>query len=517
MALRIRRLQAPLALLASLACATRPAAASTHARAGLDPGVRQSRIDVNRLGMYVSNLGSLCWDIEQGLSGLEYPRGQDQFLWFAAGFCIGGHVAQVPRIAVAEFRTDYVPGPIEAGTWSSDTSRFRTFRASRTDTTGWAAWVQVAGPLGAPLDSMGLKPGFPGDRAVWTVFNDANPNPPSTNLPRSAPIGVEVQQLVYAFHRPGALDQAIYVRIRAIHKGTVTLDSTRAGFFVDYWGGSPQGFHAATDTTRDIAYTYWYRENVDYYGTVGPSVGLRMLRGPWDDSRTERLRLSANSIYANGTDPRSPVEFDNVLRGLRRDGSAMVDSSTLSPTPFWSSGDPVAGSGWNAQIPPHPHGIMSAGPFTFAPGDTQDVEVVFVVGQGPSNIGSLTAMRLASDTLRTLLEDDFASAPDPVPDPPAPPPPPTFSGRIRARPNPSNAITTVQFTSWSAGDRVCIELFDVTGRPVRTLLDGPQPAGDGQASWDGRDDQGARVAAGLYFARVRSAGRSGVVRVVRVD
>ncbi|MFB3910143.1 MAG: FlgD immunoglobulin-like domain containing protein [Candidatus Eisenbacteria bacterium] len=52
-------------------------------------------------------------------------------------------------------------------------------------------------------------------------------------------------------------------------------------------------------------------------------------------------------------------------------------------------------------------------------------------------------------------------------------------------------------------------VFDVSGRRVRTLLDGPGNDGAREVLWDGRDDTGRRVAPGVYMARVTPvAGRS---------
>ncbi len=49
---------------------------------------------------------------------------------------------------------------------------------------------------------------------------------------------------------------------------------------------------------------------------------------------------------------------------------------------------------------------------------------------------------------------------------------------------------------------VRLGLYDASGRLVRALLDGPQPAGEYRVSFDGTDAQGRRLAAGLYFVRV---------------
>ena len=53
---------------------------------------------------------------------------------------------------------------------------------------------------------------------------------------------------------------------------------------------------------------------------------------------------------------------------------------------------------------------------------------------------------------------------------------------------------------------------DVTGRTVRTLLQGVAAPGRASVVWDGRDDTGSEVASGIYFFRLESAGRARTVK-----
>ena len=54
---------------------------------------------------------------------------------------------------------------------------------------------------------------------------------------------------------------------------------------------------------------------------------------------------------------------------------------------------------------------------------------------------------------------------------------------------------------------VSLRVFSVTGRLVRTLVDGPYPAGRGTVVWDGRDGDGRAAAAGVYLYRLSVDGR----------
>jgi len=50
-----------------------------------------------------------------------------------------------------------------------------------------------------------------------------------------------------------------------------------------------------------------------------------------------------------------------------------------------------------------------------------------------------------------------------------------------------------------------LALYDICGRRVKTLFDGNKPAGLQLFSWDGRDDQGRQVSAGIYFIKAETA------------
>ncbi len=72
-------------------------------------------------------------------------------------------------------------------------------------------------------------------------------------------------------------------------------------------------------------------------------------------------------------------------------------------------------------------------------------------------------------------------------------------------PNPFNAATVIEF-GIPDPQRVQVRVFDVNGRRVRTLADGPFGEGFFRRLWDGRDDAGNRAAAGIYVIRM-TAGR----------
>jgi hypothetical protein len=84
-----------------------------------------------------------------------------------------------------------------------------------------------------------------------------------------------------------------------------------------------------------------------------------------------------------------------------------------------------------------------------------------------------------------------------------------FSG---AAPNPFLDRTRFEFALPTATP-VRLELYDIGGRRVRSLLDGPQSAGRQSVTWDGRSDAGVRVDPGVYWARLEVGGRTYTRRI----
>ena len=71
------------------------------------------------------------------------------------------------------------------------------------------------------------------------------------------------------------------------------------------------------------------------------------------------------------------------------------------------------------------------------------------------------------------------------------------------RPNPFSGTTEFELVL-PEPSRVRCAIFDVAGRAVRVLRDGPIEAGAARIAWDGIDDRGRRVAPGVYFVRAEA-------------
>jgi len=81
--------------------------------------------------------------------------------------------------------------------------------------------------------------------------------------------------------------------------------------------------------------------------------------------------------------------------------------------------------------------------------------------------------------------------------------------RFWADPSVTTSTSTLRFGGSLTTD-AHLSIYDVSGRAVRWLH---LPAGGDEIVWDGRDEQGARVSGGIYFARVRAGEMEKVTRI----
>jgi hypothetical protein len=68
-------------------------------------------------------------------------------------------------------------------------------------------------------------------------------------------------------------------------------------------------------------------------------------------------------------------------------------------------------------------------------------------------------------------------------------------------PNPFNPSTTIEFATPTA-THVKLNVFNILGQSVKTLVDETLPVGRHSVIWDGTNNQGRQVASGIYFYRM---------------
>jgi hypothetical protein len=73
-------------------------------------------------------------------------------------------------------------------------------------------------------------------------------------------------------------------------------------------------------------------------------------------------------------------------------------------------------------------------------------------------------------------------------------------------PNPFNPTTTIKYSIPEATN-VTLEVYDVMGAKVRTLVSGNKEAGKYEATWNATNDAGVKLASGAYFYRLQAGNK----------
>ncbi|HVP35561.1 MAG TPA: T9SS type A sorting domain-containing protein, partial [Terriglobales bacterium] len=90
---------------------------------------------------------------------------------------------------------------------------------------------------------------------------------------------------------------------------------------------------------------------------------------------------------------------------------------------------------------------------------------------------------------------------------------PTVFSLAQNYPNPFNPKTMIRFAlpkdSW-----VKLEVYNILGQKVKTLVDEKLEAGVKEVEWDGKDSKGLEVASGIYFYKIKANDFSDVKKMV---
>jgi formylglycine-generating enzyme required for sulfatase activity len=83
-------------------------------------------------------------------------------------------------------------------------------------------------------------------------------------------------------------------------------------------------------------------------------------------------------------------------------------------------------------------------------------------------------------------------------------------------PNPFNPTTTIPYSLSSSG-HVRVDVFNITGQRIATLVNTHMAEGSHTTSWNGRDESGKAVGAGIYLYRLSSGEMSEARKMLLID
>ncbi|RMH61841.1 MAG: hypothetical protein D6677_11000, partial [Calditrichaeota bacterium] len=415
-----------------------------------------TRMNVNKVDLSFDN---------QGNTGLDatsyYPKGTTLSFLFAGGISMSGYVNGDLRTAwaISASRID----EFQPGTWGMDPDDARATFYSVTKDDGfgseayqkWATAVEL-GAAFQDLNGDGVydpnvdKPDIIGDKVIWNVFNDGTPA--SNRALGTLPMGVEVQQQVWAFDRGDFLGDVVFIRYRIINQGGEDIDDLITSCVMDPDLGDYRDDLIGCDTTLSIGFIYNDGDDGSY-GANPPAFGLDFFQGavvesPGDtafrflgpglgvDTLYDMKNLGLTSfmyyIQSHPTlgDPGTAQEARWYQEGgLDKTGTPIdplnfgfgkgADAST-NPR-FLYSGDPVAGTGWLDDPPDDKRFMVNSGPFQLAAGDTQDVVIAYIVAQGSSALNSVKLLKEEDVFAQTAYDANFFVA--------GPPPAASFTTR----------------------------------------------------------------------------------------
>lgn len=389
-----------------------------------------------------------------------------------------------------------------------------------------------------------LTPDTPADQVIWTVHNDLHFTHLAFNLaPR---LGLEIQETLWAYKSDGALGNTFFRRARFINKGGVEIDS--AGTLGAFWIDS---MYVALQSDLDIGYTYDDLAGCDTLMNMGfvyngktddsafakfnlapPAAGYVLLQGPhlpalgdsalFDFKRItnwKNLPMTSFAYFSNVYIPQIEqcgsllLRSYNKLKGfdtrfclLRRQ---FLFPPGFTPNLFPLSGDPVTRRGFidgfgttYSHFPNDREIVLSSGPFTLAPGDTQEVVYAFVAGLGGDRLSSITHLKFLAKQVRYaypylshLVQGKGYEPPDPIL-------PKDFKLSLNY-PNPFNGLTRISYGIPQAAE-VRLAIYDLLGREIVVLENNQQAAGFYNTSWDGRNREGRQQPSGVYIYRLQA-------------
>ena len=306
----------------------------------------------------------------------------------------------------------------------------------------------------------------------------------------------------------GPLGMTEFLKYRIINKGNRILKD----LFISLWLDPDLGWMGddliGCDSLENRFFCYNETNDDPQFNGPPPAIGFKVLEGPiiysLGDTATvdglprpnfKNLGMYSFNKYINGTDPDNYVESYCYMIGLDAKNHCLPlhNPTTGQPTRFACSGDPVAGTGWIDDYADDRRMMASFGPFTFRPGDTQQVFFKMAVGQGNNRLGSITSLRqiLEYSEIPTDVDDDQPAVL-----------PREFTVH-QNYPNPFNPVTTLKYSLPQRAE-VEVAVFNVLGQKVATLVNELQSAGEHSVVWNGTDATGRAAASGVYFYRVRA-------------
>ncbi|RQW07089.1 hypothetical protein EH222_07730, partial [candidate division KSB1 bacterium] len=206
---------------------------------------QHAQFDGNTIADWLANDGLIVSHRKTGQSGMEWPKGSGKTIDYASGFWLAGKSPDGDiRSAVAEYASEYVPGPYGG---NPDDTANRIYIINSDGSGDWDSWPVAQG---APVNDDGT-PKLIGDQTMFWVMNDGNAEQ-HANVWSTKPMGVEIHCTVFGFNKTDPLGNIMFIQFELINKGGITLDSCYVGLWDDPDMGDASDDLVACDTTLSL-------------------------------------------------------------------------------------------------------------------------------------------------------------------------------------------------------------------------------------------------------------------------
>ena len=372
------------------------------------------------------------------------------------------------------------------------------------------------------------KPDVLGDQFSWYVMNDGEQNTHS-QLWSTQPLGIEVRTSQFGWDVDTMLTNVMFFSWEITNAGNNELDSVYASVWCDPDLGGASDDFAGCDPALRLGFCYNDFGVDQTYGAAPPAMGCVLLQGPIVQSPGDtawvsgdpvpdyrNLDMTAFSVYINSdsilSDPENAAQAYNYMSGLRANGAPYVDPSSDTTSRFVMSGDPVTGEGWVDHLYRNSGDrrfLLSCGPFSLHPGESQEMTGALLFAQGDDNLSSITELRTLTTSVRTFWELSQQSTFTHV----APNALPVSYVLNQNYPNPFNPTTTISYSLPEQSD-VNLTIFDIRGQEVIRLQDVEKQPGNYEVQWNGLDQSGNQVSTGVYFCQLQVDDFSQTIKMV---
>lgn len=433
-------------------------------------------ISVNNCLMWLSNNGRMAHNPLSDGSGFEWPNGSAKYAIFTDGIIWGGRVQGEIRVGGATYNAGLQAGHILPDGTASDPNdpANRIYKIRKVDAAGllelspalqtqmrldYEEWPVAVGAPWVDKNRNGIfepdfteflevgydscfsdTPMLPGDETLYLISNDLDSRR-VRDLYGSNFIGLEVHTLVWAYSQTGPLSNMVFTKYTVINKGSEDLTDAYFSKWSDPDLGDAFDDFVGIDTTLSLGYVYNGLAKDEVYG-IPPAAGYDFFQGPIVPSQGDsavwnfgyrkdfkNLPVSTFAFYINGSsiyaDPalKQPVgsqHMYNYMLGRLWNGRRYVDPTNGSEVTVCLAGDPITGEGWIDGLVSSPGDrrfLMTAGPFTLAVGDTQEVVVASIVAQGSDRLSSLKVLKFYDKFAQLAFDNNFAlpkAPPSPV-------------------------------------------------------------------------------------------------------